>query len=82
MSVMPSDGREEAKDSELSFGRQGRPAEERAFRKSSRGVRSAVPFGKRLIRARDNQIAALYNHNLARLELASATGNIQEYVNQ
>jgi outer membrane protein len=36
----------------------------------------------RLIRARDNHIAALYAHSLARLELANATGNIQEYVNQ
>ena len=36
----------------------------------------------RLDRARDNQIAALYNHNLARLELAAAIGNIQEYVHQ
>ncbi|MEO8024829.1 MAG: TolC family protein [Bryobacteraceae bacterium] len=32
----------------------------------------------RLQRARDNQIAAIYNHNLARIELASATGKIQE----
>jgi outer membrane protein TolC len=36
----------------------------------------------RLIRARDNLIAALYAHNLARLDLATATGNIQEYVQQ
>ena len=31
---------------------------------------------------RDNQVAALYNYNLARMELATATGNIAEYVNQ
>ena len=34
----------------------------------------------RLVRARVNQIEAIYNHNLARLELATATGAIQEYV--
>jgi len=34
----------------------------------------------RLVRARVNQIEALYSHNLARLELATATGAIQEYV--
>jgi outer membrane protein len=36
----------------------------------------------RLDRARDNQINAVYNHNLARLELATATGTIQEYVHK
>lgn len=36
----------------------------------------------RLQRARDNQIAALYDHNLARLDLATATGTIGEFVNQ
>ena len=36
----------------------------------------------RLQRARDNQTAALYSHNLARLDLASATGTIREFVNQ
>jgi outer membrane protein len=36
----------------------------------------------RLDRARDNQIAALYNYNIARLDLATATGSISEYVNQ
>jgi outer membrane protein TolC len=34
----------------------------------------------RLDRARDNQIVALYTHNVARLELAAATGHIQEFV--
>lgn len=34
----------------------------------------------RLDRARDNQIQALYAHNLARLDLAAATGHIQEFV--
>jgi len=36
----------------------------------------------RLIRAQDNQTAALYNYNLARIDLATATGTISEYVNQ
>jgi outer membrane protein len=36
----------------------------------------------RLDRARDNSIAALYNYNLARLDLATATGSIVEYLNQ
>jgi outer membrane protein TolC len=36
----------------------------------------------RLDRARDNQVAALYNYNLARLDLATATGTIAEYINQ
>ncbi len=36
----------------------------------------------RLDRARDNQIGALYDYNVARLDLATATGRIQEYVNQ
>jgi outer membrane protein len=36
----------------------------------------------RLDRARDNQIAALYDYNLARIDLATGTGTIGEYVNQ
>ncbi len=36
----------------------------------------------RLARARDTRVAALYNYNLARLDLATATGAITEYVNQ
>lgn len=36
----------------------------------------------RLDRARDNSIAALYNYSLARIDLATATGSISEYVNQ
>jgi len=36
----------------------------------------------RLDRARDNRIAALFNYNLARIDLATATGTITEYVNQ
>ena len=36
----------------------------------------------RLQRARDNQVNALYNYNVARLDLATATGTIGDYVNQ
>ncbi|MBV8844595.1 MAG: TolC family protein [Bryobacterales bacterium] len=36
----------------------------------------------RLIRAQDNQIAALYAYDVARIDLATATGGIREYVNQ
>lgn len=36
----------------------------------------------RLQRARDNQIAALYDYNVARLDLATATGTIGDYINQ
>lgn len=36
----------------------------------------------RLARAEDNQIAALYDYNVARIDLATATGRIREYVNQ
>ena len=36
----------------------------------------------RLDRARDNLINALYDYNVARIDLATATGRIQEYVNQ
>ena len=34
----------------------------------------------RLIRARDNRIAALYNYNLARIDLGTATGTIQSMI--
>jgi outer membrane protein TolC len=36
----------------------------------------------RLIRAEDNQIAALYAYEVARIDLATATGTIGEFVNQ
>jgi outer membrane protein len=56
---------------------------EQAQRRYQAGV--AVPLEvtdaqARLSRARDNQIAALYSYNLARLELASAEGTIEEFV--
>jgi len=36
----------------------------------------------RLDRARNNHINALYDYNVARIDLATATGRIREYVNQ
>jgi outer membrane protein TolC len=36
----------------------------------------------RLQRARENRITALFNYNLARIDLAAATGKIQEMVKQ
>jgi len=36
----------------------------------------------RVQRARDNQVVALYNYNVARLDLATATGTIGDYINQ
>lgn len=56
---------------------------EQARRRYQAGV--AVPLEvtdaqTRLTRARENQIAALYNHNLARLDLATARGAIEEFI--
>ncbi len=36
----------------------------------------------RLQRARDNQVVALYDYNVARLDLATSTGTIGDYINQ
>ena len=56
---------------------------EQAQRRYQAGVTNSLEVTDaqtRLDRARDNQVDALYNYNLARLELATATGAIQEYV--
>jgi outer membrane protein TolC len=56
---------------------------EQARRRYQAGVANALEVTdaqNRLDRARDNQVDALYNYNLARLDLATATGAIQEYV--
>jgi outer membrane protein len=56
---------------------------EQAQRRYQAGVTNSLEVTDaqtRLDRARANQIDALYSHNLARLELATATGAIQEYV--
>jgi outer membrane protein len=58
---------------------------EQARRRYSGGVTNSVEVTDaqtRLVRARDNLIAALFNYNVARIDLATATGKIQEYVNQ
>ncbi|HEY1677689.1 MAG TPA: TolC family protein [Candidatus Sulfotelmatobacter sp.] len=56
-----------------------------AQRRYQAGVTNSVEVTDaqtRLQRARDNRIAALYDYNLARIDLATATGTITEYVNQ
>jgi len=56
-----------------------------AQRRYSAGVANSIEVTdaqNRLTRARDNQIAALYDYNVARIDLATATGRIREYVNQ
>jgi outer membrane protein len=53
-----------------------------ARRRYEAGVTSSIEITDaqtRLDRARDNQIAALFNHNLARIDLATATGAIQQF---
>ena len=56
---------------------------EQARRRYQAGVANSLEVTDaqtRLDRARDNQVDALYNYNLARLDLATATGAIQEYI--
>jgi outer membrane protein TolC len=56
-----------------------------ARRRYEAGVATSVEVTDaqtRLQRARDNLVKALYDHNVARLDLATATGTIAEYVNQ
>jgi len=58
---------------------------EQAQRRYQAGVTNSIEVTDaqtRLDRARDNQIAALYNYNLARIDIATATGAIGDYVNQ
>jgi outer membrane protein len=58
---------------------------EQARRRYQAGVTNSVEVTDaqtRLDRARDNRIAALYNYNVARIDLATATGTIGEFVNQ
>ena len=53
---------------------------EQAQRRYQAGVTSSIEVTDaqtRLIRARDNQINALYNHNLARIDLGEAMGTIR-----
>jgi outer membrane protein TolC len=74
-------------DSQVQTSRQGltlaQSELEQAQRRYQAGVANSLEVTDaqtRLDRARDNQVAALYNYNLARLELAASTGAIQEYV--
>jgi outer membrane protein len=56
-----------------------------ARRRYEAGVTNSVEVTDaqtRLARARDNQVNALYDYNVARIDLATATGKIREYVNQ
>jgi outer membrane protein TolC len=76
-----------AADSQVQTSRQGltlaQSELEQAQRRYQAGVANSLEVTDaqtRLDRARDNQVDALYNYNLARLELAASTGAIQEYV--
>lgn len=56
---------------------------EQARRRYEAGVATSIEVTDaqtRLQRARDNRISALFNHNLARIDLATATGTIQDLV--
>jgi outer membrane protein len=56
-----------------------------ARRRYEAGVATSVEVTDaqtRLQRARDNQVIALYDYNVARLDLATATGTIGDYLNQ
>jgi outer membrane protein TolC len=56
-----------------------------ARRRYDSGVATSVEVTDaqtRLQRARDNQVIALYDYNVARLDLATATGTIGDYLNQ
>jgi len=56
-----------------------------ARRRYEAGVTNSIEVTdaqNRLARARDTRVTALYDYNLARLDLATATGSITEYVNQ
>jgi len=56
-----------------------------ARRRYEAGVGTSVEVTEaqtRLQRARDNQVIALYDYNVARLDLATATGTIGDYLNQ
>ena len=74
-------------DSQVQTARQGltlaQSELEQAQRRYQAGVANSLEVTDaqtRLDRARSNQVDALYSHNLARLELSTATGAIQEYV--
>jgi outer membrane protein len=56
-----------------------------ARRRYEAGVTTSVEVTDaqaRLERARENRVTALFNYNVARVDLSSATGTIQEFVNR
>ena len=56
-----------------------------ARRRYEAGVTTSVEVTDaqaRLERARENEVSALYSYNVARVDLSSATGTIQEFVNR
>ena len=56
-----------------------------ARRRYQAGVTTSVEVTDaqaRLERARENRVTALFNYNVARVDLSSATGTIQEFVNR
>lgn len=74
-------------DAQVAAAREGLELSEQevtqARRRYEAGVATSIEVTDaqtRLQRARDNQIMALFNHNLARIELNTATGTIQEFV--
>ncbi len=74
---------------EVTTAREGEDLSERELAQAKRrylaGVANSLEVTDaqtRLDRARDNLINALYDYNVARIDLATATGKIQEYVNQ
>ncbi|HTA70136.1 MAG TPA: TolC family protein [Bryobacteraceae bacterium] len=74
---------------EVTTAREGQDLSERELAQAKRRYQAGVANSlevtdaqTRLDRARDNLINALYDYNVARIDLATATGKIQEYVNQ
>ena len=74
---------------EVTTAREGEDLSERELAQAKRRYQAGVANSlevtdaqTRLDRARDNLINALYDYNVARIDLATATGKIQEYVNQ
>src|SRR6202166_4739458 len=72
---------------EVTAAREGQDLSERELAQAQRRYQAGVANSlevtdaqTRLDRARDNLINALYDYNVARIDLAAATGKIQEYV--
>ncbi len=74
---------------EVATAREGEDLSEKELAQAKRRYQAGVANSlevtdaqTRLDRARDNLTNALYDYNVARIDLATATGRIQEYVNQ